>query len=232
MRINYLYRWTLNCSIAVLFAGLPSMADDTSEPRENLPSNATWEDVIGEYDANGYPDWLGERPEGANGFLTMAGTPGLLAGVEALGGNGTMDPTLVPAPWCLDLYGCVNVNFSWEHQREQNRQNWAMFGSEVPRAYGHTGYGEDARMYIVFGNEITVIRPDGTEGEVGELYNTLPDCPDDWEYTVDVLVALGGVSAGAAAVFPPIAPEALALSGLLVGGASLYWLYCYHAEGV
>ena len=83
-----------------------------------------------------------------------------------------------------------------------------------------------------FGDEITVIRPDGTEGEVGELYNTLPDCPDDWEYTVKVLVALGGVLGGAAVAFPVTAAVTGPYAGLAVGLASLYWLYCYHAEGV
>ena len=193
------------------------------------PETATWQDVADAYSEE-WPAWAhmgditGDNDE-FHGFH-----------VGGFAGDGTIAPDIVPAPWCYDLYGCVSPNDDWEAQREQNRLNWEMWDPtiSVPDAYGATGTGENRRFYIQWGDLIIVIRPDGEQGELSELWNSLPDCWEGWRD--DLTDAGHGLAAGALLALVLSRGKRLREIGaavIIVGGSiGTVWGYCRHADGV
>ena len=132
---------------------------------------------------------------------------------------------IVPHPGCYDRHGCVDPNSTPQEQRAQNEANWRRWGYVTPPdAYGHTAAGY---TYIVFGDSITVTRPDGTEGTVGELIDHLPDCAEGWRDRAGDAGAVTAIIGGIGVFIPPVMP----LAGEAGIGAGVGWLYCRIAEG-
>ena len=132
---------------------------------------------------------------------------------------------LVPHPGCYDYHGCVDPNSTPEEQEAQNEANWRAWGFfRPPDAYGHTA---EEYTYILFGDQLIVTRPDGTEVTAEELIDQLPDSTPGWRDRAGDVGAVALILGGIGFYIPPVLPAA----GAVGIGGGIGWIYCRVAEG-